>query len=207
MENTNSNWVIEHNFACKEIDVKEKAYDDITANVLNVIAKKTIPSHGTEYGTAYDVVASATTSGTMYEYRIENKSRNIYNSNQFRAGIRLSKLRHIEKTQQLVKFSHNDKVKYLFFYYEFINNKLILYVFDLNNIKNIIENSKKIEIMNKYTQLQEKNDFKVKEKICLFDMSTALFSMDLTNNQYIKSRLVQEEKEINQLKNAKKQCQ
>lgn len=206
MENINKDWTIEHEFAIKKIDIHEKAFDDITINVLNSISKKTIPAHGTEYGIAYDVVASAITSGQLYEYRIENKSRIIKPTSSFRAAIKEKKLRHLEKTQELAQYSNNNKVKYLFFYYEFTpDNKLLLYVFDLNSIKKMYENNNKITYLNKYTQYQDKKDFKIEEDLYLFDMNSAIYTMDLSNNQYVVNRLNQEQKEINNLN--KNQCQ
>lgn len=196
------NWNEEHNLAIKKIDIHEKAYDDITINVLNSIAKKPIPAHGTEYGIAYDVVASAVTSGQMFEYRIENKSRIIKPTSQFRAAIKEKKLRHLEKTQQLLRYGKKKKVKYLFFYYEFsADNRLLLYVFDLNNIKNMYKSNKKITFSNKYTQFQDKKDFNVEEVLYLFDMKNAIYTKDLTNNSYVINRLNQEKEEINRLNN------
>ena len=116
MENIKKDWTIEHEFAIKKIDIHEKAFDDITINILNSISKKPVIAHGTEYGIAYDVVASAITSGQLYEYRIENKSRIIKPTSSFRAAIKHNKLKHLEKTQELVQYSSNKKVKYLFFY-------------------------------------------------------------------------------------------
>lgn len=196
------NWSEEHNLAIKKIDIHEKAFDDITINVLNSIAGKPIKAHGTEYGLAYDVVASAVTSGQMYEYRIENKSRIIKPTSTFRAAIKEKKLKHLEKTQQLARYGKKKKVKYLFFYYEFTpDNRLLLYVFDLNNIKKMYKSNKKITYFNKYTQYQDNKDFKVKEDLYLFDMNQAIYTKDLTNNTYVINRLNQEKEEINRLNN------
>ena len=205
MENIKKDWKKEHEFAIKKIDVHEKAFDDITINILNSISKKPVIAHGTEYGIAYDVVASAITSGQLYEYRIENKSRIIKPTSSFRAAIKHNKLKHLEKTQELVQYSSNKKVKYLFFYYEFVDNKLLLYVFDLNNVQNMYKNNRKITYLNKYTQFQDKKDFKVEEDLYLFEMNSAIYTMDLTNNIYVINRLNQEKEEINNLN--KNQCQ
>ena len=205
MENIKKDWTIEHEFAIKKIDIHEKAFDDITINILNSISKKPVIAHGTEYGIAYDVVASAITSGQLYEYRIENKSRIIKPTSSFRAAIKHNKLKHLEKTQELVQYSSNKKVKYLFFYYEFVDNKLLLYVFDLNNVQNMYKSNRKITYLNKYTQFQDNKDFKVEEDLYLFDMSQAIYTIELTNNEYIKSRLKREKEEINNLN--KNQCQ
>lgn len=200
MENINNDWATEHNIAIKKIDIHEKTFDDITINVLNSISKKTIPAHGTEYGVAYDVVASAVTSGQLYEYRIENKSRIIKPTSSFRAAIKHNKLKHLEKTQELAQYSNNNKVKYLFFYYEFtVDNRLLLYVFSLNNIKNMYKNNRKITYLNKYTQFQDNKDFKVEEDLYLFEMNSAIYITDLTNNQYVINRLKREKEETNNL--------
>lgn len=195
-------WNSEHEFAIKKIEIHEKVYDDITINVLNSIAGKPIQAHGTEYGLAYDVVASAVTSGQMFEYRIENKSRIIKPVSQFRAAIKEKKLRHLEKTQELARYNKKKRVKYLFFYYEFTpDNRLLLYVFDLNNIKNMYKSNKKITYLNKYTQFQDKKDFNVEEVLYLFDMKNAIYTKDLSNNSYVINRLNQEKEEINKLIN------
>lgn len=112
----------------------------------------------------------------------------------------------MKKTQQLAQYSNNNNVKYLFFYYEFTpDNRLLLYVFDLNNIKKMYKSNKKITYLNKYTQYQAEKDFKVKEDLYLFDMNSAIYTKDLTNNQYVINRLNQEKEEINKLNN--NQCQ